>query len=85
MRFSSSESYAVSGLDPAASQTVQWPHGLGEVVTAAASAGLQVEALTEWFDEDQDPKLVVGTDGRARFPLGSQQLPTSYGLRARRA
>lgn len=81
---SSEMSYAVGGLDAPASQTVQWPHSLGEVVTAAATAGLRVESLTEWFDEDQDPKLVVGTDGRARLPLGSQYLPTSYGMRARR-
>lgn len=32
-----------------------------------------------------DPRLVIGADGRARFPLGSQYLPTSYGLRARRS
>jgi SAM-dependent methyltransferase len=82
--FSSTSSYAVAGLDASVSQTVQWPHGLGEIVTAAATAGLQVQSLTEWFDEEQDPRLVVGPDGRARLPLGSQYLPTSYGLRARR-
>lgn len=82
--FTSESSYAVGGLDASAAQSVQWPHGLGEVVTAAAAAGLRVESLTEWFDEDQDPKLVPGDDGRVRFPLGSEYLPTSYGLRARR-
>jgi SAM-dependent methyltransferase len=80
----SADSYAVGGLDASVSQTIQWPHGLGEIVTAAAGAGLRVESLTEWFDEDAYPKLVLGPDGRARFPLGSQDLPTSYGLRARR-
>jgi 2-polyprenyl-3-methyl-5-hydroxy-6-metoxy-1,4-benzoquinol methylase len=84
VRFSSGGSYAVGGLDASAHETVQWPHGLGEIVTAAAAAGLQLESLTEWFDEDRDPKLAVGEDGRARFRLGDQQLPTSYGLRARR-
>jgi 2-polyprenyl-3-methyl-5-hydroxy-6-metoxy-1,4-benzoquinol methylase len=83
--FTSEASYAVGGLDPSIRQTVQWPHGLGEVVTAAVAAGLRVESLTEWFDEDQDPKLVVGDDGRARFPIGSEYLPTSFGLRAGRA
>lgn len=82
--FNSVNSYAVRGLDASVAQTVQWPHSLGEVVTAAAAAGLAVESLTEWFDEDQDPKLVVGADGRARFPLGTEYLPTSYGIRARR-
>jgi SAM-dependent methyltransferase len=82
--FHTPDSYAVGGLDASVAETVQWPHGLGEVVTAAVAAGLSVESLTEWFDEDQDPKLVVGADGRARFPLGSEYLPTSYGIRARR-
>jgi SAM-dependent methyltransferase len=82
--FSGTSSYAVGGLDAAVSQTVQWPHGLGEIVTAAAAAGLAVESVTEWFDEEQDPKLVAGADGRSRFPFGDQYLPTSYGLRARR-
>jgi hypothetical protein len=82
--FSSPASYAVGGLGPEASQTTQWPHGLGEIVTAAAAAGLRVESLTEWFDEAKDPKLVTGPDGRARFPVGGEHLPTSYALRARR-
>ncbi len=81
---SSSASYAVGGLSPETSQTTQWPHGLGEIVTAAAAAGLRVESLTEWFDEAKDPKLAAGPDGRARFPVGGEQLPTSYALRARR-
>jgi 2-polyprenyl-3-methyl-5-hydroxy-6-metoxy-1,4-benzoquinol methylase len=84
VRFSSAVSYAVGGLDSSTQDSVQWPHGLGEIVTAAAAAGLRVESLTEWFDEEQDPKLKVGQDGRARLPFGDQYLPTSYGLRARR-
>jgi SAM-dependent methyltransferase len=84
IRFSSPTSYAVGGLDAAAQVSVQWPHGVGEIVTAAAQAGMRVESLTEWLDEDFDPRLVTGPDGRARFPLGGQHLPTSYGLRARR-
>jgi hypothetical protein len=64
---------------------VQYPHDLGEVVSAAAAAGLRVQALTEWLDEEQDPKLVTGSDGRARYPPGGQWLPTSYGLWAVRA
>ena len=84
VRFSSAVSYAVGGLDSSAQESVQWPHGLGEIVTAAAAAGLRVESLTEWLDEEQDPKLKVGQDGRARLPFGDQYLPTSYGLRARR-
>jgi SAM-dependent methyltransferase len=80
----SGSSYAVGNLDPSVGQTVQWPHGLGEIVTGAVAAGLRVESLTEWYEEDQDPKLVVGDDGLARFPIGSEYLPTSYGLRARR-
>ncbi|MFI0424969.1 class I SAM-dependent methyltransferase [Spongiactinospora sp. 9N601] len=84
VRFDSGTSYAVAGLDAEVSETVQYAHGLGEVVSAAAGAGLRVESLTEWFDEEIDPKLVRSPDGRMRFPLGDQWAPTSYGLRARR-
>ncbi|MFC6879686.1 MULTISPECIES: class I SAM-dependent methyltransferase [Actinomadura] len=84
VRFSNSSSYAVNELSPQTTETVQYPHGIGEVVSAVASAGLRVESLTEWFDEDIDPKLVRSPDGRMRFPFGDQWLPTSYGLRARR-
>lgn len=83
VRLESGSSYAADGLVPRASASVQWPHGLGEIVTAACQAGFRVEALTEWFDEDRDPKLVPGADGRGRFPLDDQYLPTSYSLRAR--
>jgi SAM-dependent methyltransferase len=80
----SGSSYAISGLDRQVHETIQYPHGLGEVVSAAASAGLWVESLTEWFDEDLDPKLTRCQDGLMRFPFGGQSLPTSYGLRARK-
>jgi 2-polyprenyl-3-methyl-5-hydroxy-6-metoxy-1,4-benzoquinol methylase len=83
-RFSCAASYAVNELPVEAQQTVQWPHGLGEVVTAAATAGLVVEGLTEWLDEPRDPRLVRGDDGRYRLPWGDQYLPVTYGLRARK-
>jgi 2-polyprenyl-3-methyl-5-hydroxy-6-metoxy-1,4-benzoquinol methylase len=82
--FTSDVSYAIGGLDAPVAESVQYAHGLGEIVTAAAAAGLVVESLTEWFDEQKDPRLVVGDDRRGRFPIGSQYLPTSYALRARR-
>src|SRR5580692_7943046 len=59
----------------AVAESVQYAHGLGEIVTAAAAAGLAVESLTEWFDEKGDPRLVMGDDGRGRFPVGNQYLP----------
>jgi hypothetical protein len=34
--------------------------------------------------DTEGPRLVTGDDGRGRFPVGSQYLPTSYALRARR-
>jgi 2-polyprenyl-3-methyl-5-hydroxy-6-metoxy-1,4-benzoquinol methylase len=81
-RFRSATSYAADGLPEHAQETVEWPHGLGEVVTGAAQAGLVVEALTEWMDAPCEPKLVRGEDGRYRLPWGDQFLPVTYTLRA---
>lgn len=56
-----------------ASLTVEWRHGIGEVVSALAGAGLQLEFLHE---HDR---------GHFRFTGGGQPVPQTYSLRAARA
>jgi len=61
---------------------------MGEIVTAAAGAGLRVEALIEWLDDDFDPRGTVLTpdpDGRYRLLVGDEHLPVTFELRACKA
>ncbi|MEV0229596.1 class I SAM-dependent methyltransferase [Nonomuraea sp. NPDC050786] len=63
--------------------SVQFQHGLGEVVSAVTAAGLRVEFLHE---HDQTffrrfATLVV-SDGAHRFPEGAPRVPLVYSLRA---
>ncbi|NXY94992.1 methyltransferase domain-containing protein [Streptomyces sp. BR123] len=67
-------------------ESVQYPHTLGEIVTAAAGAGLAVERLGEHTDAESDGRGILprGQDGRYRFPFGQTHLPALYSLVARR-
>jgi 2-polyprenyl-3-methyl-5-hydroxy-6-metoxy-1,4-benzoquinol methylase len=64
-----------------------WSYSLGEVVSAIASAGLQVEFLHEHPVSfyHQFPLLVEGTDGLWRWPEPMTQLPLLFSLRASKA
>ena len=59
-----------------------WSHGLGEIVTALAAAGLRIDFLHERpFLEWEVPFLTEREPGRWRLPEG-QELPLSFSLRA---
>ena len=70
--------------------TVLYRHGLGEIVTAAAAAGLVVEAITEFMDEPDDghatpdDRFGRSVDGRVRMPFAGADLPVQFSLRARK-
>lgn len=77
--------YAERGAVTTANDIVMYPHGLGEVVSAAADAGLRVEALTEWLDAEWGPeggKLAREDDGRYRLAFTGSHLPVEFGIRA---
>ena len=61
----------------------EWAHGLGEVVTAVAGAGLRVEMLQERREilYQALPEMERGEDGTWTLPGSS--LPFSFSLRAR--
>ncbi len=61
-----------------------WNHGLGEIVTALAEAGLRIESLREYpFTEWRLDNLVEGPDGRSRLPGELDgRLPLSYAIKA---
>ncbi|WP_405059054.1 class I SAM-dependent methyltransferase [Kribbella sp. NBC_01505] len=67
---------------------VGYPHGVGEVVTAAARAGFVIEDLTEHLRDDKEHRpdvLVRDPDGWYRLSVAGQDLPVAYSLRATRA
>lgn len=77
-------SYADRGAVTEHNDTVQWNHGLGEVVTALIKAGLRITELKE-----HDTTMVKGWDfleeagnGRYRMPADRTNLPFMYTLRA---
>lgn len=66
--------------------TVQYAHSLGEIVTAAAGAGLRVVALHEHLDSpiDMTGLAPADPDGRYRITIDGQDLPMLYTLLASR-
>lgn len=76
--------YADSGLELPAHEAIQYPYSLGEIVTAAADAGLVVKRLGEHIASEIDPRGILhqGEDGRYRLPFGDSHLPVLYSLRA---
>jgi SAM-dependent methyltransferase len=85
--FDEDGSYADPDASVGATQTVQYGHSLGELVTAAIAAGMRIERLEEHMDADHDPRgtvLARDGDGRYRLHAGSELLPVLYTLIARR-
>jgi SAM-dependent methyltransferase len=65
-------------------RTVEWSHGLGEVVSALVRAGLAIEFLHE-HDFTLSPRwpfLERTSDGIYRMPANRPALPLMYSLRA---
>ena len=69
--------------------TVEWNHGLGEIVQAVIDAGLAVTMLAElrYCDWLALPAAMEVTepDGGARLRVAPERLPLTYTLRATRA
>lgn len=86
LRFEESGSYAVPDAETTANVSIEYAHGIGEVATAAAAAGLHIDVLTEWLDESFDARggvLAREDDGRYRLrPGGGHAMPVTYCLRA---
>ncbi|ARE79343.1 class I SAM-dependent methyltransferase [Streptomyces sp. NPDC059558] len=76
--------YADPGLSLPARESVQYPYSIGEIVTAAATAGLTIKHLGEHVAAEFDARgiLIRGEDGRYRLPFGDSHLPVLYSLRA---
>jgi len=67
-------------------QSNEWQHGLGEVVTALADAGLHIDFLHEhdslvW---PGIPGMIDNGQGEYRAPEGTPRLPFAYSISARK-
>jgi 2-polyprenyl-3-methyl-5-hydroxy-6-metoxy-1,4-benzoquinol methylase len=66
-------------------RSVQFQHGLGQVVTALAAAGLRIEFLNEHdFDCFQRFGSLERDGGQYQFPAGRPRIPMMFSLRASR-
>jgi hypothetical protein len=63
---------------------VEFQHGLGEIITAMAEAGLRIEFVHEWDLEvfGRFDALQRQDDGTCRLPAGQPRVPMLYSLRA---
>jgi hypothetical protein len=64
-----------------------WQHGLGQIVTALAQAGLVIERLDEQPHSNGNRPyacMVLGDDRRWRFPDDVARVPLMFGVRARK-
>jgi SAM-dependent methyltransferase len=85
--FDEAGSYADPDAQVAATESIEFGHSLGEVVTAAIAAGLRIDRLDEHVECDFDPRgdvLRPGDDGRYRLAVSGELLPLLYTLIARK-
>jgi SAM-dependent methyltransferase len=77
--------YAGPDVPIATYEVFNFPHSLGEIVTAAAGAGLTMERLGEHTEVEFDGRNLLprGADGLYRLPVSRTHFPVLYSLRAR--
>lgn len=86
-RFSETVTYVDHDEPLAEPDTIQFNHGLGQIVTALSAAGLTLTMLVE---HDSVPwnalgtPMVEGADGEWRLREGRERLPLTYTLQARK-
>lgn len=87
MRYEVEGTYADWEADIENTTAVEWQHGLGEVVTALASAGLTIEFVHEFPFScyQQFPAMEEGEDGWWRVPDAEKQVPFTFSVQARNA
>ncbi|MED7947736.1 class I SAM-dependent methyltransferase [Streptomyces sp. BE303] len=74
--------YAEQNAATTANVTVEWQHGLGEVISALTAAGLRLEFLHE-YDYTLFARFpVLEQNAGYRFPEGRPRVPLMYSLRA---
>lgn len=84
MRFDASETYVDTDAVFTHTESREWNHGLGEIVTAVLDAGLRLTMLVEHDSVPWDalPGRMHNTDGEWRLDEHRERLPLSYTLQA---
>ncbi|MDA0184828.1 methyltransferase domain-containing protein [Solirubrobacter phytolaccae] len=84
--FDEAGSYADPNALVASTESVEYAHSIGEVVTAALGAGLRLDTLKEHLDAARDGRglLTPDADGRCRLRIGAEVLPLYYTVIASR-
>ncbi len=84
--FTASGSYAQPDADTVHNDTKEYGHSLGEIVTAAANAGLRIDRVTEYLESEVDDRNLLTQDGDGcyRWRITGECLPMYFGLRATR-
>lgn len=81
--FTSGETYADPSLRLPETPSVNYAHSLGEIVSAAADAGLQIRRLVEHLDLSFEFRRGIvsrESDGRFRLRVGGEALPVLFTL-----
>ncbi|WP_266076599.1 class I SAM-dependent methyltransferase [Haladaptatus caseinilyticus] len=86
-RYEVEGTYADWDADIENTTAVEWQHGLGEVVTALASAGLKIEFVHEFPFScyQQFPAMEQGEDGWWRVPDAEEHVPFTFSVKAKKA
>jgi SAM-dependent methyltransferase len=76
-------SYADPTAEVKTEKDYEWNHGLGEIVTALAQAGLRIEFLHEWPFVESEVPFLEKRDGRSWMPGELDgRMPLMYSLKA---
>ena len=66
-------------------KTVEWNHGIGEIVTALLECGMRITCLVEHQSVPWNAlpgQMIEGEDGEWRIKDGSERVPLTYTLQA---
>lgn len=86
-RFEEAGSYADPDMETTANVTIEFPHSLGEIVSAALGAGLILRHLEEHLHAPSDGRNLLtraSADDDYRMVVAGQQLPLLFSLVAER-
>ncbi|HHX66022.1 MAG TPA: class I SAM-dependent methyltransferase [Chloroflexi bacterium] len=85
-RYDEQGSYADADATIEHTETYEWQHTLGDIVSALAAAGLRIEYLHEfpYLEYELFPGMVCRQDGYYDLPEGHPEMPLLFSIKARK-